>query len=89
MKFIVLLISTLNAYLGLRFFLNVIDILQTTKYSKTATAVFAILFLGMGIAGFYFSLSKNEQKIGLLIGIGPWVLALIFLLINMLTSDYK
>ena len=89
MKFIVWLISAINVYLGLRGLLNVIGVLQTSKYSQTATVVFTILFLGMGIAGFYFSLFKGNQKIGFLIGFGPWILALVFLLFNMLTSDYK
>ena len=89
MKIIVVIISALNLYLGIRYLLNVVNILQTSKYSQTATVVFAILFLGMGIAGAYFSLWKNNPKAGLLVGVGPWLLALIFLLINMLTSDYK
>jgi hypothetical protein len=54
MKYIVWIISAINVYLGLRNFLNVIHVLQTSKYSRTATAVFAILFLGMGIGGFTF-----------------------------------
>lgn len=89
MKIIVCIIAAINIYLGLRSFLNVLNLLQTSKYSKTATLVFAILFLGMGIAGFYFSILKNDQRLGLLVGIGPWVLALVFLLITMMTSDYK
>jgi len=83
------LIAVLNVYIGIRFLLNVLHILQTSKYSKTATLVYAVLFLGMGLAGLYFSFFKPDNKLALWIGIGPWALALIFLLINMLTGDYK
>ena len=89
MKYFIWIISLINIYLGLRNFLNVIHVLNSSKYSKTSTAVFAVLFLGMGIAGLYIYLAKNNPKLALLIGIGPWVLALLFLLFNMLTEDYK
>ena len=89
MKYFVWIISSINVYLGFINFLNVIHVLQSSKYSKTATVVFAILFLGMGIIGFYISIVQHNYKLALLIGFGPWVLALLFLLFNMLTSDYK
>ncbi len=83
------LISFINLYIGIRFFLNVIHVLNTTKYSKTATAIYAILFLAMGALGLYFCFLRSENKIALWIGIGPWLIVLVFLLINMLTGDYK
>ena len=88
MRYLAWIISPVNIYIGLRCFLNAIHILQTSKYSQTATVIFAILFLGMGIAGFYFCLAQN-YKIALLIGVGPWVIALLLLLVNMMTGDYK
>ena len=88
-KILVALISCLNVYIGLRFFLNVIHVLETSKYSKTATAIYALVFLTMGALALYFSFIKSDNKIALWIGIGPWVIILVFLLITMLTSDYK
>lgn len=88
-KIIISLISGVNVYIGLRFFLNVIRVLDTSKYSKTATAIYAILFLGMGALGLYFSFIKSDKKMALWIGIGPWLFILVFLFIAMLTSDYK
>ena len=88
-KILIGLISAVNLYIGLRFFLNVIHVLDTTKYSNTATAIYAFLFLAMGALGLYFSLFKSENKIAFWIGIGPWLIVLVFLLINMLTGDYK
>ena len=89
MKVLVWIVSILNIYLGIRSFLNVINVLQDSKYSQGATAVFAALFLGMGIFGLYFSLVKNNYKLALLVEVGPWILALLFLLFTMLTSDYR
>jgi len=88
-KVLAWIISSINLYIGIRFMLNVVHLLQTSKYSKTATLIYAILFLGMGLLGIYFTGFKHNNGLALWIGIGPWALALIFLLINMLTGDYK
>jgi hypothetical protein len=64
-------------------------VLQTSKYSQTATASFALLFLLMGLGGIYFSFIKSNDKMALLISLGPWILSLLFIFITMLTSDYK
>ena len=89
MKYIVWLISAVNLYLGLRCFLNAIHVLHTSKYSQTTTVIFAVLFLGLGAAGFYFSSARNDPKLGLLIAFGPWVLAVVVLFITMVTSKYQ
>ena len=63
--------------------------LDTSKYSQTATAIFAVLFLGLGAAGVYCSLVRNDQKLALLVAVGPWLLALVVLFISMTTSRYQ
>lgn len=89
MKYVVWLVSALNVYLGLRAFLNAIGVLQTSKYSQATTVIFAILFLGLGAAGFYVTIARNNPKLGMLLAVGPWLLALVVLFITMVTSDYK
>jgi hypothetical protein len=89
MKFFVWLISAVNVYLGMRCFLNAIHVLHTSKYSQSTTVIFAILFLGLGAAGFYFSIARSAPKLSLLIAFGPWLLALIILFITMVTSKYQ
>ncbi|MGB4843463.1 MAG: hypothetical protein WBP16_03300 [Ferruginibacter sp.] len=89
MKYFIWIISSVNIYLGIHYFLNVMHVLQNSKYSQTATAVFAILFLVMGVLGFYFVLGKADNRSAFLISVGPWVIGLLFLLFNMLTGDYK
>ena len=89
MKYVVWLVSALNVYLGLRAFLNAIGVLQTSKYSQATTVIFAILFLGLGAAGFYVTIARNNPKLGMLVAVGPWLLALVVLFITMITSDYK
>ena len=86
MKYLVWLISAVNVFFGLRCFLNAIHVLQTSKYSQSTTVVFAILFLGLGAAAFYFTIARNDPKLGLLIALGPWVLAVVILLIAMITG---
>ena len=89
MKYLVWLISAVNLYLGTRCFLNAIHVLHTSKYSQTTTVIFAVLFLGLGAAGFYFTIARSNPKLGLLIAFGPWVLALVILFITMVTGKYQ
>jgi hypothetical protein len=89
MSYFAWFISLINIYMGLRYFLNAIHVLHTSKYSQRSTVLFAILFTGMGVGGFYFSLFQKNNTVSLLLGAGPWVLSLLILLFNMLTSDYK
>ena len=89
MKIVVWLISSVNIYFGLRCLLNAIHVLHTSKYSQTTTAIFAVLFLTLGAAGFYFSIARNDPKLGLLIALGPWGLALVILFLAMVTSKYQ
>jgi hypothetical protein len=89
MKPIVWLISALNLYIGLRCFLNAVHVLHTTKYSPTATAIFAVLFLGMGVTGFYFAIAGKDPRLVMLVGLGPWLLALLILFVTMVTSSYQ
>jgi hypothetical protein len=82
------MISAINLYFGLRCFLNAIHVLHTSKYSQTTTVIFAVLFLSLGAAGFYCSIGRGDQKLGLLTAFGPWVLAFVILFISMVTSRY-
>lgn len=89
MKYFIWFISSIDLYFGIHGLLNAMNILHNSKYSQSATKVFAALFLLMGIGGFYFSIFKPSLKLALSVALGPWLLALAFLLITMLTSDYK
>ncbi|MES1226542.1 MAG: hypothetical protein ABUT20_64300 [Bacteroidota bacterium] len=89
MKWFSWIITFINIYFGLYCLLNVLNILKSSKYSQASTLVFAILFTSMAVGSAYLLLVKGNSKYALLIGIGPWVLSLVFLLFNMLTSDYK
>lgn len=89
MEYFIWFISAVNLYFGVHCLLNVLNILQNSKYSQGATKIFAVLFVFMGLAGIYWSVIKPNLKVALLISIGPWVLALAFLFFTMITSDYK
>ena len=89
MKYLVWIISSINILFGFNCLLNVLHILQNSKYSQGSTKVFAVIFLLMAAGGFYFSTVKVNLKLGLLIALGPWLVSLVFLLVNMMTSDYK
>jgi hypothetical protein len=89
MKILFWIICAFNIYQGLYFLLNAVHLLGSSKYSQKATVVFAILFLGMAACGIYFVLGKNNYRTALFFGLGPWILGFVFLLFNMLFSDYK
>jgi hypothetical protein len=89
MKYLVWIISAVNVYLGLRCFLNAIHVLHTSKYSQATTVIFAIVFLGLGAAGFYVTIAKNDSTLGLWISVGPWVLSLLILFVVMITGKQQ
>jgi hypothetical protein len=89
MKVLVWLISAMNVYLDLRCFLNAIHVLHTAKYSQTTTVIFAILFLGLGVAGIYVLLAKHDPKLALIIGVGPWVLSIVVMFFTMILSNQQ
>lgn len=89
MKIIIWAISAINIYFGLYFFLNIIRILRSSKYSPTATSVFSFLFLGMGFGSLYLLYKGHSVRFALLLDIGPWILAMLLLFFTMMSSDYK
>jgi len=89
LKFIAVSLLCIDGYLGIRFLLNVLGILQTSKYSPMATAVYAIVFIGLALAGFYVLFEKGNLKLSLWISVAPWFIILAFLFLNMIFGDYK
>ena len=89
MKVFAWIIAAVNVYFGALCFLNVIHVLHDSKYSQGMTAVFAVLFLGMGGGAVYWLLAGSSRKQALLIGVGPWALALLILLVSLMTSNYQ
>ena len=89
MKVFVWLLSVVNLYFGLRNLLNAVGVLQTSKYAQGTNVLFAILFLALGAAGFYVTIARHNPKLGLLIALGPWVLAVVVLFIQMITANHQ
>jgi len=89
MKIFTLLFLIIDGYIGIRFILNGLHILQTSKYSKEATLLYAVIFTLLSLVGIYFLFFKNNLKVGFLISVLPWVLILIILLLNMIFGDYR
>ena len=89
LKIISISLLFIDAYIGIRFLLNVLKILQTSKYSQAATLLYAIVFIGLAIAGLYVLFGKNNLKLSLWISVAPWFIILIFLFLNMIFGDYK
>ena len=89
MKYLVWLMSGVNIYVGMRCFLNAIHVLHTSKYSQITTVIFAILFLSLGAAGFYFTIAKGDAKLGLLVSVGPWMLSIVVMFLVLITGKQQ
>jgi len=89
MKYLVYLFSSVNIYAGVRFLLNTVGILQTSKYGHGSNIFFAITLTTAGLLAMYFSISRTDHSFALLIDAAPWILTLILLIVNMLFADYK
>jgi len=87
-KIISIILLGVDGYIGIRFLLNVVGVLQTSKYSPGATALYAVIFLVMSALGFYFLFSKTNDKWLFLLSIGPWLLILTVMLFSMIFGDY-
>lgn len=88
-KIIASLFLLADAYIGIRFLLNSLQILQTSKYGKGATLLYGIVFTALAAAGIYFLFFRHQTRWALWISVGPWLLLLLIQLAAMLFSDYK
>ena len=68
MKLIVWLLVVVNLWFGLRAALNVVGILQTSKYATGTTVVFAVLGLGLGAYGAWLAWTGGSLRTALLAG---------------------
>lgn len=89
MKWFTGLMLAINLFLGVKCLLNALNILHDSKLSQGATVTLALVFLSMGAGGFLTAFMKCNDKLALLISLGPWILGFLFVFVSMLTSDYK
>lgn len=89
MKYLVYLFSAINLYAGIRFLLNAVGILQTSKYGNSSNVFFAITLTTATLFALYFSFLRGNHSLALLVDAAPWILTLILLLGNMLFGDYR
>ena len=87
MKIFIWLMTAVNLYFGGNAALNALGILRTSKYSKGATIVYAIIFLAMGAFGAYAAWTSNNLKLGLWIAFGPWLLMLVVMFFTLILSN--
>ncbi len=89
MKYLVYIFSAINLYAGIRFLLNAIGILQTSKYANRSNIFFAVVLITAGLGACYLSVWKGEHGYALIATAAPWGTTLVLLLVNMLFGDYK
>lgn len=87
MKVFVWSITLVNLYFGGNALLNAVVLLQSSKYARSTTVVFAILFLGMGAFGAHTAWTSGNMRTALGIGIGPWLIALVVMIFTLLLSN--
>jgi len=87
MKVVALVIAALNLILGSRCVLNLVGVLRTSKYATSTTALFAVLFLGFGLATVWFAFWGGNTKLAFWLSIGPWVLAILVMFIQLVVGN--
>jgi len=89
MNYLVYLFSAINLYAGIRFLLNALGILQTSKYGQGSNIFFAVTLIGAGIAALYLSIVRQNQSLALLVDAIPWILTILLVVGNMIFGDYR
>lgn len=89
MKYLVYIFSAINLYAGIRFLLNAIGILQTSKYAQSSNVFFAITLTSAAVVASYISIARQNHSMALLIDAGPWILTLVLLIANLIFGDHK
>ena len=79
----------IDLIIGVRFLLNVLHVLQTSKYSKAATFLYAIIFLSLAIVGLYALFISKKLNLSLWISIAPWAIIITLLFLNLILGDTK
>ncbi|MCA9739026.1 MAG: hypothetical protein R3E98_07195 [Gemmatimonadota bacterium] len=87
MRILVSLVAALNLWFGVRAALNVLGILQTSKYGTPTTVLAALLGLGLGGYGAWLAWMGKDLRHGLLVGLAPWVLGVVVVFISLVVGD--
>lgn len=88
MKYVAWVVAALSLYLGLGFLLNVLGLEHDSKYSDGATAVFALVFLGVGLGAIYLSL-RRRPKLGAALAIAPFAIIVVAVFVALTTSRWQ
>lgn len=86
MRILVFLVAVLNLWFGVRAALNVLGLLQTSKYGTATTAITALLGLGLGGYGAWAAWLGRDLHQGLLVGLAPWVVGVVVVFISLLVG---
>ena len=89
MRYVVYIFSAINLYAGVRFLLNALGVLQTSKYGQGSNVFFAITLTTAGVVALYISIARQNHSLALLIDATPWILTLILLVANLIFGDHK
>ena len=87
-KFLIWAIIALDAVFSFWWVLNALNILQASKYSNYANIIFAILFMGVAIAGSYFLQIKKDNSLSFLIVSAPWTIGFLILIASLIFGNY-
>lgn len=89
MKYLVWVATLGSLYLGVKSFLNVVDLADDSPYSEGATAVYAVLWLSIAFGALYVTTFKRRAGWGLVIAVGPFVLLVAVLFVAVTTGDWQ
>jgi hypothetical protein len=88
LKILCVIFLAADLYIGTRFLLNIVGILDTSKYGRAATALYAVLFLALGLTGGYYLFFTPQLNLAVWLSLAPWAIMLIVMFLVMATSRY-
>lgn len=89
MRVLTLIVASLNLFLGARALLELLGVLNSSKYATSTTALFAVLALGLGGACLWFAFVARNPRLGLTLAVGPWVIGLLVVFVSLVTSPKR
>lgn len=87
MRIVVSLLAAWNLWFGLRAALNVLGVLQTSKYGLATTVLAALLGLGLGGYGAWLAWEGRDLRQGLVLGLAPWGVGIVIVFISLVLGD--
>lgn len=89
MKMFIIMMSLINAFLGMKYLCNAAGILQNSKYARTTDGIFAFILLLMCAGSLYLLWGHHNDRWALVVALGPWIVIGLVIFFSMVFGKYQ